>query len=666
MQPVCSRFLVWKTMHINPSKSVKISIRFSRILLPFVILLSSCQSAQAPATATLPVVTIAPPATATAIPEKKLTVCLAQEPASLYLYANPTESAWSILEAIYDGPIDQVNFVPAPALLQKLPSIKDGDANIKSVTVVEGDPVVDSTGELAALKSGLSVRPSGCTSSGCAVVWDGTTELKMDQASAKFKLKEGLTWSDGSPLTAEDSVFSFQVAADLATPVNKFLVDRTTSYINTDAVTVEWTGIPGFIDASYSQNYFSPLPKHAWENIKPADLLTAPEATEKPLGWGPYVVSEWIKGDHITLKKNPKYFRSAEGLPKFDTLTYKFLGTQADNNLAALKKGDCDLVDPSAGLESMLEQVLDAQKANEVKAFIGQGPEWEQIVFNVVPASYADGNSPLTGDRADFFGDIRTRRALAMCMDRDRAVNKQLLNQSVIPDGFLPPSHPLLATNLTKYSHNVDEGAKLLDEVGWKDSDSNPSTPRLAYAIPGVQDGTAFSVSYLVTGAYLRQEIVKVLVESAAACGVQINVKTVAPEVMYASAPDGELFGRKFDMAQIAWQAGPKNPCDMFMSSQIPSSKNQWMGINLGGYANPAFDAACTTALATAPDSAGYAENNAAVQKLFSDELPAIPIYFHLKIAASRPDFCGLDMDVSSRSALRAIESFDIGQSCPK
>jgi len=143
-------------------------------------------------------------------------------------------------------------------------------------------------------------------------------------------------------------------------------------------------------------------------------------------------------------------------------------------------------------------------------------------------------------------------------------------------------------------------------------------------------------------------------------------VKTAAPQEMYAAAPDGELFGRKFDMAQIAWQAGPTTPCEMFTSAQIPSPKNQWMGINLGGFASPAFDAACSAALVASPDSAGYQDASTAVQKIFADELPAIPLYFHLKIAAARPDFCGLDMDVSSRSALRAIESFDIGQDCPR
>ena len=488
----------------------------------------------------------------------------------------------------------------------------------------------------------------------------------MDRLSAKYTLKDGITWSDGTPLTADDSVYSFQIASDPATPVNRYVVDRTSTYTSVDAKTVQWTGIPGYFDALYQQNYFLPLPKHVWQDIKPADLLTSPVSSEKPLGWGAFVVSEWVKGDHITLQKNPKYFRASEGLPKIETLTFKFPGTQADNNLAALQKGDCDIVDPSAGLESMLEQVLDAQKAGKIKAQVGQGPEWEQIVFNIVPASYADGNYPATGDRPDYFGDKRTRQAFAYCFDRDKAVNKQLLQQSIIPDGFLPPDHPLAAAGLTHYGYDAVAGSKLLDEVGWKDDDSNPATPRVAYSVPGVQDGTTLAVNYLVTDAYLRQEIVKVLVNSASACGIQVNVQTTPPETLYAPAPDGALFGRKFDLAQIAWQAGQRMPCDMFTTSQIPTAANQWMGINLGGYSNTAFDGQCLQARSTGSDPALNQSAAASVQKQFSDELPAIPLYFHLKISASRPDMCGLVMDVSSRSALYGIESFDYGQACPK
>jgi peptide/nickel transport system substrate-binding protein len=652
-------------MRIHIGNKLRSYSRAGIIILLLVILFTSCQSVPSKGDAT-PVVEIPiEVSTPTPEPQKDLTICMAREPASLYLYASPTESAWSILEAVYDGPIDLVNFQPSPVILQKLPTVKNGDASIKPVVVTEGDPVVDVNGDLAALRSGLTVLPSGCLSNECAVTWDGSTELKMDQLTASFKVLEGVLWSDGTPVTAEDSVFSYQIASDPATLVNRFLIERTFAYSASDAQTVVWTGIPGYIDSSFAQNFFIPLPKHAWAELSPADLISAPESTEMPLGWGPFVINEWVKGDHITLTKNPNYFRAAEGLPYFNTITYKFFGTQADNNLAALKQGDCDLVDPSAGLEAMLEHVLDAQKAGDIKAYVGQGPVWEEILFNIFPASYADGNSPLTGDRPDFFGDVRTRRAIAMCMDRSHAVNKQLLEQSTIPDGFLPPSHPLAAQGLSSYVYDPESGARLLDEVGWKDVDGNPSTPRVAYSIPGVQDGTQFQVTYLVTGAYLRQEVVKVLVESAADCGIQINVKTSEPEELYASAPDGILFGRKFDMAQIAWQAGPNLPCGMFTTADIPNPANQWMGINLGGYSNPVFDSACSTALASSPDSPAYQESNTAVQKLFADELPAIPLYFHLKIAATSPDFCGLDMDVSSRSALRSIESFKIGQNCP-
>ncbi|GAP22228.1 ABC transporter substrate-binding protein [Leptolinea tardivitalis] len=657
-------------MHKNPIQ-IKSLTHTLKVAIPVLVLLSSCQPASTPiptSVATIGVIPtfVIPTATAAAPAEKKLTVCLAQEPASLYPYASPVQSAWSVLEAVYDGPIDTVKFTPTPVILKKLPSVADGDAVIETVTPVEGDPVLTTSNEVKALTKGVTVYPTGCHSAECTVTWDGLTELKMDRLTATYQLKDGLTWSDGTPLKAEDSVYSYQLAADTSTPVDHYVTDRTATYEAVDASTVKWTGIPGYLDALYQQNFFLPLPKHAWENIKPADLLTAPESSEKPMGWGPYVISEWIKGDHITLKKNPKYFRASEGLPKFDTLTYKFLGTQADNNLAALQKGDCDLVDPSAGLEAMLEQVLDAQKAGKIKAFVGQGPEWEQIVFNIVPASYADGISIATGDRADFFGDVRTRKAFAYCFNRDKAVNKQLLEQSIIPDGFMPPDSPLAAKDLTHYPYDSDAGSKLLDEVGWKDDDSNPSTPRVAYSIPGVPDGTKLSVNYLVTNAYLRQEIVKVLAESASACGIQINVKTVSPEEMYATAPNGELFGRKFDLAQIAWQAGQRLPCDLFTTSQIPTAANQWMGINLGGYSNTTFDTNCQMARSTGTDQAEIQSAVAAVQKQFSDDLPAIPLYFHLKIAAARPDFCGLDMDVSSRSALYGIESFDYGQTCPR
>jgi peptide/nickel transport system substrate-binding protein len=646
----------------------KLNHLMNQFLISFAILaifISGCAPAPMSPTPTIALPTV--PVMPTPVPERLLTICVGQEPDTLYPYGGSSRSMWSVLEAIYDGPIDTIKYDSKPVILQKLPSRADGDVKIAPVKVQEGDEVVNNAGELVGMAAGVIVRPAGCTSTECEIAWDGASDLQMDQMTATFKLLPGLKWSDGQPLTAGDSVYSYQLANDPATPVSRKQLERTASYQSLDETTVEWKGKPGFLDIRSYGNFYLPLPKHAWEKISAADLLKSPLAAEKPLGWGPYVITEWIKGDHIKLVKNPNYVRAAEGLPKFDTLVYRFLGEKSDNNLAALQAGECDVVDQTSMLEEQLETVLDLQKNGKLKAFIGQGPEWEQIAFGVKPASFDDGGiSPATGDRADFFGDVRMRQAFAYCMDRKTAVDKQLLGQSAIPDGFFTAEHPLFMADLPSYPYDVAKGSQLLTEVGWKDHDNNPATPRLSDGVMFAQGGTPLEVTLVTTDAYLRQEVVKKLAETMSPCGMKVNVQSLPADQVYGPGPDSLVFGRKFDLAQIAWQAGAGNPCFLYESSQVPSANNRWLGVNITGYANPVYDAACKSARTADASQPDYKEKNDAAQTLFAQELPAVPLYFNLKIVAARPDFCGFEMDVTSRSALWNIEDFDYGESCPK
>jgi peptide/nickel transport system substrate-binding protein len=291
------------------------------LVLILLFLLSACQGGPAPtgttSTPLIPSATPRPSATATmATPTpapQTLVICLGQEPQSLYLYSQPSVAAWNVLEAIYDGPIDEINYTPQPVILQEIPSLANGDAKISSVNVAAGDVVVDSDGNLATLAKGINVRPSGCTGADCAVSWDGKSKLTMDQLSVTFKLLPGITWSDGQHLTATDSVYSYTQAADAATPGSKFTIDRTASYTALDDLTAEWVGIPGYLNPSALTSFWSPLPKHLWGNMSAASLLTAEESSIKPIGWGPYVIDDWVKGDHITLHKNPNYFLADKG-----------------------------------------------------------------------------------------------------------------------------------------------------------------------------------------------------------------------------------------------------------------------------------------------------------------------------------------------------------------
>ncbi len=173
------------------------------LLVLITFLLSACASSPSKLNEQ-PAPAITPPASFTPTPSPRtLTICLDQEPNTLYPYGNLNAGAQSVLAAIDDGPIDTISYTYKPVILQKLPSTANGDATISQVTVNNGSEVVDANGNLTALNIGTSVRPSGCRSSGCAMNYSGSA-LQMDQMSVTFHLRPDLTWSDGIPLTADD------------------------------------------------------------------------------------------------------------------------------------------------------------------------------------------------------------------------------------------------------------------------------------------------------------------------------------------------------------------------------------------------------------------------------------------------------------------------------
>ncbi len=609
--------------------------------------------------------TLAPDATATNVPTRTLVACVPVEPQTLYIYGGSSPSMWSILEAVYDGPFDTLGYSAQPVILNKIPSLADGDASIQAVPVQSGSLVLDADGSLVSLAAGTRVLPSGCTSPDCAVQWDGQSDLSMDQLVVTFQLRPGLTWSDGTPLTAQDSVFSYQVAADPATPASKYLTDRTESYTAQDDQTAVWTGLPGFYEQRFGSFFWTPLPRHILGERSAGQLLADPQAAKSPLGWGPYVIEEWVEGDHITLRKNPNYFRTSEGLPKFDTLVIRFVGDPADGNLNALLAGECDVVDQNAGFLEMFPGLVDRETEGKLKLHLGQGPEWEHIDFGIRPASYDNGYNPGEGDRLDFFGDVRTRQAFAYCIDR-ASINANLLyGRSTVPASFLPANHPLAAAGIAEYAYNPQEGQALLDAVGWRDHDSDTGTPRVASGVAGVADGTQLIINYATTEAGLRQQAAQMVASSLNGCGIGVQQQIYNAGEIFAPGPDGLVFGRKFDLVQFSWEASARPNCLLYASTQIPNANNHWIGANVAGYSNPDFDAACAQASQSRATDADYAAHNQQVQTIFAETLPVLPLYAHLKIAISRPDLCGLNMDVTARSILYNLEAMDYGEGCP-
>jgi peptide/nickel transport system substrate-binding protein len=135
------------------------------------------------------------------------------------------------------------------------------------------------------------------------------------------------------------------------------------------------------------------------------------------------------------------------------------------------------------------------------------------------------------------------------------------------------------------------------------------------------------------------------------------------------SGPDTPLFGRNFDMTQLAWFTGETTACDLFLSEQIPGDdpdKNPflWGGINLTGYSNPEFDNACEVSLSLLPGQPAYKEAHELAQSIFSEDLPVIPLFYHTRWTASRPDFCSHGSASSAESDFPNLELYNYGEPC--
>jgi peptide/nickel transport system substrate-binding protein len=171
-------------------------------------------------------------------------------------------------------------------------------------------------------------------------------------------------------------------------------------------------------------------------------------------------------------------------------------------------------------------------------------------------------------------------------------------------------------------------------------------------------------LNYYTTVATQRHQVADILAQSLAQCGIGLNMIFQSASDFYFQGPQGPLFGRHFDLAEYSIGVNSlEPPCSWFTSSQIPTAANHWIGTNISGYSNPKFDGACANAsqsLSTDPEYNSHQE----AQAIFASDLPAIPLYLRLKVAATRPDFCGFTLDPSASSSLADIETFDYGTAC--
>ncbi len=386
--------------------------------------------------------------------------------------------------------------------------------------------------------------------------------ISKDGMTFEFKIREGVTFHDGKPLTAEDVKFTFDAIMDKD---NKYKTAHRRSYFENfesvevvDKYTVRFKAKEVYF-ANFDQAAgLSIVPKHVYSD-------TSSKAEKKLnktiIGSGPYMLEDFKRGRQIMLKRNPNWYgwklKTKVGEHNYERILFRFL-KEPEVELQRFEKGDLDFV----GL-SPEKFVLRAKGGKWGKDLI------KKKVENKAPSGYSFIGFNLT---SPIFSSVKTRKALAML------VNKPLMNEKFQFDLSLSANGPVYRqsfynnTDIKPVEYDPKAALALLREDGWADKDGD-----------GILEKNGVKLSFTILEPL--QDFVKYLTifqEDAKKSGVDINVKYVEWNTFIKL-----LNERKFDAVRLAWTGGQVDwdPKQVWHSSSIANE-----GSNFIQYSNPKVD----------------------------------------------------------------------------
>jgi peptide/nickel transport system substrate-binding protein len=288
------------------------------------------------------------------------------------------------------------------------------------------------------------------TEPGLAESWTASD----DGLTYTYTLREGLLWSDGTPLTADDVAWTVNTSRDQGW-MNHSSITANLTATAVDARTVTITSsVP---DPKLPTMDVYILPKHIWEEQAAGDITTY-DALDG-VGSGPFTLQEWKSGQSWTMKANPNYWK---GAPAIDQVIFRVF-TNADAMVAALKKGEIDAANavPSSAF-------ADLQSTEGIQAIFGTQGSMSELAMNGMGGGLGDGHPALQ--------DVAVRHAIHHAIDKqvlfDRVINGygvQGTTLSVSPDPAWKPAIP----EAEQYTYDPAKAQQLLDDAGYVDTNGD-------------------------------------------------------------------------------------------------------------------------------------------------------------------------------------------------
>jgi peptide/nickel transport system substrate-binding protein len=275
-----------------------------------------------------------------------------------------------------------------------------------------------------------------------------------DKLTWTYKMRSGMKWSDGQPLTAEDVKYTIDRANEeqwnshvtVTANLTAKVVDPTTLEITTAVPDPRLPNLGAYI-----------MPKHIYEKVSAADL---PNYTaEDKIGGGAFMLGE-VQKDFTRLVRNPNWFGKK---PAMDEVIFRFYA-DANAEFQALKSGEIDAL---AGVPE--QSYASLKDSKEITGIAGNQGGFSELGMNSgCSSSPGDGNPALT--------DKKVRQAINYAIDRDLLVEKTLVGHGVPGTAIVPSADPAWDLKVPAgklYKYDPAKAKALLDEAGWKDTNGD-------------------------------------------------------------------------------------------------------------------------------------------------------------------------------------------------
>ena len=436
-----------------------------------------------------------------------------------------------------------------------------------------------------------------------------------------YTIRSGVTWSDGTPLTARDAAYTFNRIINgtaektnygnyVANIIKAEAPNDTTLVLTTDQPTPTMLHLAVPI-----------LPEHIWKQISAEQVSTyknSPTDVVKPVGSGPYILKERKVGQYVRLVANTSYWA---GAPHMDELIFRVYSSP-EALAQALKKGEIDIAD------SLEANVFDSLKGQPgITTLKSKYSGFNEIAFNV-GAALVDG-TPI-GDGHPALKDKAVRSALAHAVDLDTILKRAIGGYGEVATGVVPSMYSTFHYQPeTRYDFDIAKANQMLDAAGYR---------RGADGIRRMPDGTrplsfrffarAESKPSQTTMDYVKEWFSQV--------GVQIVPKTISEDQLTEAVTTGD-----FDLFEWGWvvEPDPDFQLSVFTCAQRSTKEGGEVqaGLSDGFYCNPQYDALYTKQK-TQIDVTDRAATVKAAQKLLYDDVPYLLEYYYDNLQAYRSD----------------------------